>query len=39
MSIKKIISKGVGFISQLFSIINDNKNFCLLETKILNCNK
>ena len=26
-------------ISQLFSIINDNKYFCLLETKILTCNK
>ena len=31
--------KKFGYISQLFSILNDNENFCILEEKILSCNK
>ena len=35
----KIIKKKIGVINLLFSILNDNNNFCIKENKILTCNK
>ena len=31
--------KKFGYINQMFSILNGNENFCILEEKILSCNK